>query len=446
MRTSVQLSLQFSFLYAVLSSLIFAMAFWFTEYEIQDWVRDQMRGDASTLASIYEDGGSDALLDRVNSLAEVSFENARIYQLQDGNGNIVSGNISAKIVSPIPDTLPVEAVDLTDNTDFEVETYWMREDQIGPYYLIQGSGDHMVSEILEALSIALVLGFFTVIIVGVFAGIRVGRLTEKRIIPILDALTKISAGELKARIPEGATGGDDLSRVTAAINIMLAQIERLLVSQEQISNDIAHDMRTPLQRLRQRLEAMSEGGNISAEDVEASLKLTEDIIATFNALLRIAQIEASDRRERFEKSDLKEIVLNVVEVFEPAAEDAGMLLKTDLPKEPLGMLCDRSLLTQMISNLVENAIKHSSDGTQIIITLKQNFNGVILRVQDNGVGIDIDDREQVFRRFYRNEQSRNSPGNGLGLTLVKAIAEMHDAEVSLSDVNPGASFEILFSK
>jgi signal transduction histidine kinase len=444
LRTSLRLSLQYSFLYAVLSAFVFALAYWFTQYEIRDWVRDQMRGDARTLSALYDVGGADVLINRVDALSEVSFESARIYQLLDGENRIVSGNLLTELDGPLPELLVVEDIQLTGRLHDEVEGYWTREDQIGPYRLVQGSGDHIIREILEALGISLVVGYLLVVTLGLIVGIRVGRMTEQRITAISDTLSDVSAGNLAARVPTVGAAGDDLSRVSAEINTMLDQIRRLLESQEQISNDIAHDMRTPLQQLRQRLETLRDCPTIEPADVSASLELTEQIIATFNALLRIAQIEAGDRHERFEAIDLVQIIDDVADVFEPSAEDEGITLTTDLPETALTIIGDRGLLTQMLSNLVENAIKHCPPGTTVEISAQSAPSGRKLLVSDNGPGIDPTDHERIFHRFFRAEKSRNSPGNGLGLALVKAITEMHGASIEVSDNDPGTSFEINF--
>ncbi|MEP2955712.1 MAG: ATP-binding protein [Sulfitobacter sp.] len=444
LRTSIRLSLQYSFLYSVLSALVFALAYWFTQYEVQDWVLDQMRSDAATLVEIFELGGDEVLVDRVDALAEVSFQNARVYQLLNSEGAIVSGNLSSTFERPLPDYLPAQELPLAGEIHDEVTGYWLRADDVGPYLLIQGAGDHIVLEILEALGIALVVGYLAVVILGLIVGIRIGRITERRITAISNTLAEASSGNLSSRIPTAQNARDDLSRVSAEINSMLGQIKRLLESQEQISNDIAHDMRTPLQHLRQRLEKLKDSPAIRPQDISASLDQTEEIIATFNALLRIAQIEGSDRRERFSRNDLREVIGNVTEVFEPTAEDAGIELTIEVPDEQLEVVGDRNLLTQLLSNLVENAIKHCPSGSKVLVSGEKTPGGLIVRITDNGPGIECQDQERIFRRFFRGEKSRNSPGNGLGLALVKAICDLHGAEIIVSDNDPGTAFEINF--
>ncbi len=420
------------------------MTYIYTQYEIREWVRIEMRGAAMTLETIYRAEGIEALISSVDTLAKASFENAHIYQLLDENGSIISGNIPAKMDGPLPNRILADDINLRGGVNEELVGYWMRADQIGPYRLVQGSSDHVFAEILEALGYALIAGSLVVVILGLIVGTRVGRLTEQRISGISRTLSDFSSGKLDQRIPTAAGKRDDLGRVSTSINLMLDKIERLLESQEQISNDIAHDMRTPLQHLRQRLEAMQSSARISPEDVTASLEHTEEIIGTFNALLRIAQIEGADRRARFEEFDINLTILNVVEFFEPFADDEGITLDAQIADQAALVFGDRDLLTQLLSNLVENAIKHSPSGVNVKISVHTTPSDVFVRVADGGPGIEPADHERIFRRFFRGEKSRNSPGNGLGLALVKAIADLHGATLSVSNASPGAVFEVRF--
>ena len=444
MRTSVRLSLQFSFLYALLSAIVFALAYWFTQYEVKDWVLERMEGDVETLTKVFDADGAGALQTNVDALAQVSFESTRIFQLQDSEGNIVSGNITSVLEGDIPDYLVADRVALSTPVHDEVSVYWMRQDQIGPFNLIQGSGDHIVAEILEALVAALIVGYLGVISLGLLAGVRVGRLTEQRIINISDVLDRAANGQLAARISDSPETGDDLMRVSLDINQMLDKTQRLLESQQQISNDIAHDMRTPLQRLRQRLESMRDAREVAERDVAACLEQTEEIVATFNALLRIAQIEASTRQERFGSVNLPDIVRDVVETFAPVAEDAGKSLKAEIENDAPAINGDAQLLTQLLVNLIDNAIKHSADGQAIKVDLSRKGPELVLSVSDDGQGIDPDQHDKVFRRFFRTETSRSSPGNGLGLAIVKAISDVHGAAICVENLMPGIAFRVKF--
>ena len=443
-RTSLRLSLQFAFLYSVLSAVIFAGAYWFSNYEVRDWLHDQMNSDREILLEIFEENGIDDLVKSVDVMARVNFENARIFQLLGPDGTVLAGNITQIDGEEQREYVSAENVFIIGEHEEEISGYWIIDEKFGQYTLVQGTGNHVIAEVLEALGISLVSGFILIMGIGSFAGVWVGRLTEQRIEAISTTMEEVAEGKLAARIPIDETSNDDLDRVSTSINNTLEKLENLMESQVQISNDIAHDLRTPLQRLRQRLENMANQQDVDTNEAVIALAQTEDIINTFNALLRIAQIEAGDRRERFRRTDLRDLVINVYDAFEPTAEDAGQQLRLKISDQPLYVLGDSDLLMQLISNLVENALRHTPEGT--IISMEASFsNGApLLCIADTGPGIAREDREKVFRRFYRGEKSRTSGGNGLGLSLCKAIAELHYAELMVSDNQPGVRILVDF--
>ncbi len=443
-RTSLRLSLQFAFLYSVLSAAIFVGAYWTTNYEVHGWLQDQMTSDTAILTEIYEKAGIDELSKSVDVMAVVNFENARIFQLLGPEGDVLAGNISQIHGAVSDEYISADRVEIDGDHADEISGYWVNQNQIGQYALFQGTGNHVTAEILEALSISLVAGFILIMGFGSFAGVWVGRLTEQRIEAISGTLKEVAEGKLAARIPIDDAPNDDLDRVSASINSTLEQLENLMESQAQISDDIAHDLRTPLQRLRQRLEKMAGQQVIDPLEADIALVQTEEIIGTFNALLRIAQIETGDRRERFQRTDLRTLVTNVHEAFEPSTEDAGQHLHLKLPEQPIVVSGDPDLLMQLVSNLVENALRHTPEGTTISLEVTYLNEVPVLSISDTGPGIAPEDREKVFRRFFRGEKSRTTGGNGLGLSLCKAIADLHHAELEISDNQPGLRIEARF--
>ncbi len=442
-RTSVRLSLQFAFLYAILSAVMFFGAYWITDYEVRDWIEDQMRSDSVTLAGVFDANGAGALTNRVAVVSEFSVENERIYQLRGPDGSHIAGNVIETEQAGGGNYIPVTAVDAGAQPDREVSGYWIRVDPIGPYTLIQGTGDHVIAEVMEALSIALFAGYILVISAGLIIGKSVGVRTERRIRRIMGTLEDVSRGALAERIPDPGGDMDDLSRVSAAVNAALDQLQTLLESQKQIATDIAHDLRTPLQRLRQRLERMSEG-RPDDEDLQAALGETENLIETFKALLRIAQIESGVQHNHFVPVDLGAITRDVSEIYQPVAEDEGQTLVASAPDGAVQIHGDPALLGQLLANLIENAIRHCPPGSTFNVGLKNSADSVVLCVADDGPGIPKDEGEKVFRRFYRIDKSRTSEGHGLGLPLVKAICRLHDAQIVLFDNAPGLRVCVTF--
>lgn len=442
-RTSVRLSLKFAFLYAILSAAMFFGAYWITDYEVRDWIKLQMASDAGVLEDIYETHGLDALKNRVSALSEVSFEDERVYLLRTADGDRLAGNILEIQEIGAQDYLPVSAIVTDVSPDPEILGYWVSAHDFGPYRLILGTGDHVVSEVIEALSIALLVGYFVVISAGLLIGLAVGVQTERRIGQIIETLEGVSQGALARRIPLSSGDTDDLSRVSGSINTMLDQLETLFESQKQIATDIAHDLRTPLQRLRQRLERGIDN-DTRDENMLAALGETENLIQTFNALLRIAQLESGVRHKHFERLDLSRTVNDIADIYQAVAEDEGQKLSVSVPAGPVEIEGDSTLLQQLLSNLIENAIRHCPPGAAFSLTLERQPGHVRLSVTDDGPGIQAEEIGKVFRRFYRVDKSRASGGHGLGLPLVKAICQLHEATIELANVNPGLRVSIDF--
>jgi signal transduction histidine kinase len=249
-------------------------------------------------------------------------------------------------------------------------------------------------------------------------------------------------GDLARRVPVRGSD-DDLDRLALTFNRMLDRIAALMESLKQVSNDIAHDMRTPLTRLRQKLEA----GLAAPEDrglaLEGALADLDSILDTFAALLRIAQIEGGARRAAFRPCQLAVLAQTVTDAFAPSAEDQQQSLTLTV-ETPATVDGDAELLTQMLVNLVENALRHAGARARIFVKVARQGQGAVLSVTDDGPGVPEGEGERLFDRFYRLERSRSTPGSGLGLALVAAVAKLHGAEVVLSSARPGLEARVTF--
>jgi signal transduction histidine kinase len=267
----------------------------------------------------------------------------------------------------------------------------------------------------------------------------------RRIETISRAARDIMAGDYSRRIPAGGTG-DEFDHLVRSLNAMLERNEAAMESVRQVSNDIAHDLRTPLTRLRQRLELAQRRARSVTEwqrAADSCLSEMDAILDTFGALLSIAQIESGMPARRFSEVDLSELLRTVSEVYQPMAEEREQRFTVDIAPG-LMVWGDRELLAQMVANLIENAVKHSPAGASIGVTTIQSSSTIDVAVVDNGPGIPVADRERVFQRFYRLENSRSTPGNGLGLSLVKAIAALHQVSIELTDNGPGSRIALRF--
>jgi signal transduction histidine kinase len=285
--------------------------------------------------------------------------------------------------------------------------------------------------------------FGAVLALGILGAIALSLALLKRVEVIRRTAEAIIAGDLSRRVPVRGTG-DDLDRLSQTLNRMLDRITELMDSLREVSAHIAHDLKTPLARLRQRLElAQMQAPDEQQAALEASVPHIDEILATFSALLRIAQIEAGTRRSGFAPLDLSEIFTTVADAFAPAAEDAGKRLTTSITRG-VRIAGDRELLTQMLANVVENAIRHTPAGTQIEVSLRREHGIAVGCVSDNGPGVPEDERERVFHRFHRMEHSRTIPGSGLGLSLVKAVADIHAIALAIHDAQPGLQVVMRF--
>jgi len=286
---------------------------------------------------------------------------------------------------------------------------------------------------------------------ALFIALAVGLTYVTRILRRIELIAAtadaVSAGEIGLRAPvRPPERRDDIDHLAIAMNGMLDEIERLLVSVRQVSDDVAHDLRTPLAHLRQRVEAALAGPpDIDAyhEALTGAVEKIDDVLATFEALLRIGQLEAGANLAVFQPVDIAETARAVAEAFRPSAEDAGHELSV-VAARPEIVQGERSLITQMIANFVENALIHTPKGTTIELRVERLGPVIRLIVEDDGLGVAPTERDQIFRRFYRVDRSRTTPGSGLGLSLAAAVAHAHGADIRAEDASPGLRIVVDF--
>ena len=313
-------------------------------------------------------------------------------------------------------------------------------------YVYAGSDLYRIHAAERGILQTLAWLFLLALFVAVAGGALVSRSFLQRSDAMARACRAIMDGDLKARIPVRGTQ-DELDRLAGTINEMLDRIAALMENLGQVTNDIAHDLRTPVSHLRQRLERAREDSR-EAEDYAAALtaaiEKTDEILQLFAALLRIAQIEGGARRADFTLVALTPLLGHLREIFGAVAEADGHHLALDLKSDAV-IRGDRALITQMLSNLIENAILHTPDGTSICLSLSRDSDRAIVMVSDDGPGVPREEHAKLFQRLYRREASRSRPGYGLGLSLVSAIAELHGAAISTrDDGKPGLGIVLSF--
>ena len=387
--------------------------------------------------------GRDALGQLILRRERIVHAHQFLYLLLDPQGRPVAGDLpaaSAKVGwSEASVAEPAEPNEPSDGQN-SVRAYGVR--LADGSRLIVGRNTSDLDELSDWLRLVTLWSGLGITVLAVGGGLLIASVFLRRLDRVNRSLQEIMDGRLEERVP--AIGmGDEFDRLTRNLNLMLDRTQALMEGLRQVSTDIAHDLRTPLSRLRQHLDSMRDLSR--PEDLQGAiddaLAQVDDVLTTFHALLRIGQIEGGAGRARFEPVDLSAVMDRVRLAYETSAEDAGKTLSAQIAPD-IVINGDPQLLTQLVANLVENALRHGGEKAHISMSLSEEGGAVSAVVADNGPGVPANERSRVLRRFYRLDASRSTPGSGLGLALVAAIAELHGATLSLSNNCPGLSVEV----
>ncbi|MDI3337466.1 HAMP domain-containing sensor histidine kinase [Defluviimonas aestuarii] len=315
--------------------------------------------------------------------------------------------------------------------------------------LILGESRAPVDELGETFLALLALSLAPTVLISLGAGAVIASRARRRVDQIEAVLGQLSEGTLNARIPAEPGREDDLARIGTRVNRMAAAQEAATDALRQVSADIAHDLKTPLQRMTVLLHDLRD--RLPDEGAEAALAdraiaEADGAVGVFHALLQIAQIEGGGARAAFVPVDLSEIAAGIVELYLPAAEEEGRRLVLTLPGDAAMISGNKGLIGQALANLIENALRHTPAGADIAVAVQRTDTRIVLEVADRGPGIPEAERENVLRRLYRLERSRTTPGNGLGLALIAATAGLHGAHLTLGDNSPGLKVTLAFPR
>jgi signal transduction histidine kinase len=437
---SFRLAATYLAIFSVSVALLGGVVYFIVGHEIVRQIDDRVTAETAKFLSEFQRKGLAYLAAHIRARkAAGAFLD---YRLEDRAGVVLAGGLGP--IKPADEdyregwvTALIKTEYAGDEPDFNWERALVTKLDDGSVLVV---GDELggVDEARRAVLISFSWALAATVVVGVVGGLLLSAAFLRRI----DAMTRtagdIIAGDLSRRIP--LTRGDaDLARLAAAFNKMLDRIGALLDANKHVSSAIAHDLRKPLARVLRGLEAVRTGpSNLTEYEkaVETALNDINGVLETFGALLRIGQIETGTRRAGFRKLDLAAVALEVAEAFQPGAADEGKTLTFELTT-PLAMDGDRELLTQLTANLIDNSIRHTPPGSRIEVRSLRGEGGGRLIVADDGPGVHPSDRNRIFERFYRVDRARATPGDGLGLSLVAAVAELHDAKVFALDNEPG---------
>ena len=419
------------------------IAFELIQNELAQRMDRTLKDTFDVIAQAYGDSDQTDLIDSVNSHAHATLDHDHIYALIGSDGSILAGNLSAA-----PDGIGLITV--------SARSLGIGQGSDGRYRALVGlvDGNRLLvgqsfveSTDIARLALTSLAWASTAILVLVMAtGAVIAVRAQRRIEGIARIMARVGQGELAARMPVSERG-DDIDQLAQQVNTALERLGHLIEGIRQVSVDIAHDLKTPLNRLAITVEAAinAEGVGLPTTGLlgQAELEIHQ-INSTFDALLRIAQIEAGARRARFVRLHLMTVLDRIGEAYVDVAEERGQFLSMNCPRDLPDIEGDADLLTQLCANLIENSMRHCPRGTRIDVSADLIGERSVVTFADDGPGIPEAERSKVFQRLYRVDKSRTTSGSGLGLSLVKAIADLHGAEISIGDNAPGLRVEVAF--
>lgn len=414
-----------------------ALLWWGTAGALDRQTDATVRADAIALTERWRDGGPSAATAAIEERLANDVENQALYLLVTPDGRHVAGNLDRwPQAADAPGAWAYEAV-LRDGTLTEARLHDV--DLPGGYRLIVGRDIAVKLRLRTLLAEGLAMSLGGAVLFALGGAWLLRRSLETRLRPVYDTAAAIAGGDLSHRVPR-ARRSDEFDRLAGTMNNMLDQIDRLMVGVRGVSDAIAHDLRTPIARARAKLEdalATAPDDLALRAAVEQGIADLDNISRIFQALLRITEAETGARRAAFGAVDLASLLADAVEIYGAMAEAAGQTLNTTLPAQ-LDITGDRDLLLQAVANLLDNAVKFSPPGGTITLSARAlRRGGAEIVVADDGPGLRREDRARAGERFFRADASRATPGSGLGLSLVVAVAHLHDGRLALEDAAPG---------
>jgi signal transduction histidine kinase len=440
-RTSTfRLALIYFGLFALSAFSVLGLIYYYTVVYADQQTDETIDAEITGLAEQYQQRGLSGLIAVIGERSDPGRGSSMLYLLTDQRQHVLAGNLTDWPDATVdPDGWMRFSLDQTAaggrRHTARATSFLLR----GGYQLLVGRdlAERLAFEhrIIEALAWAAWL----ILALGLASGLLMSRGVLARLETINRASDRVMAGDLGRRIPVRGSG-DEFDLLAQNLNQMLDRIERLMDGMRQVTDNIAHDLRSPLGRLRSRIEmALIEDGGVDhyREVLQRSTEDVDHLLATFNALLDIAEAEAGSPRAEMAELNLIELVGDLVELYEPSADEQGLTLSAALPDAAIELRGNRHLLSRAIANLVENAIKYTPAPGLIDVAITTQGESALLVIADSGPGVPAAARDRVFDRFFRLESSRTTAGNGLGLSLARAVIRLHGGSVGLEDNAPG---------
>ena len=451
-RTPFRLTLLFLALFAAAAGSILAYVYMASASEARARAQSDVRGEVDGLLAIYRARGVDGL--NATLVDRTLRGDSRLYLLMDAQGRTITGNLGVTVEgededgsdSPIENYRGGEQWDTFRFTDTEADGRVVRKQAFGVQMTLSGGQMLYVGQdlgdteaYLSRLTQALWAAMGMVLLLGLLGGLLISRNVERSMGRVSRVVTAVQDGDLKARV-EGRKSGDELDELGQGLNTMLDRLEASMASIRHAGDAIAHDLRSPLTRMRAKLEVAlidAEAGRVSGVDaLGVALDEADQLLKTFNAVLAIARLQAAQGIPDPTRFDAADLAADMAELYEPAAEDKGLDFGAEIERG-LMVEANRPFLAQALANLIDNAIKYTPEGGAVKFRARRRSSGEIeYSITDTGPGVPEEDRDRVVQRFVRLDNSRTEPGSGLGLSLVVAVAEAHGGRVQL-DEGPG---------
>ncbi len=443
--STFRLAVLYMALFGASVAVLLTFIYWSTAGYMALQTDDTIEAEVTGLAERYRLSGLDGLIRSIDERVSRKPNGDAVYLLTDDQLTPLIGNL---------DRWPRVARDSDGWLNFDLEqatsegevTHRGRARPFtlrGGYRLLVGRDMQELDATRSLIVRAIAWGLAITVMMALAGGIMLSRRTMRRLEAINETSRRIMRGDLSRRVPTRSSD-DDFDQLADNLNGMLDTIEELMEDVRRVTDNVAHDLRTPLTRLRNRLENLKSDNDADKSSIEAALADADGLLDTFNALLRIASIESGRRRAAFKSIPLDDVVRDVTELYEPLAEQKQQKLDVSV-SDDVRVQGDRDLLFQAFANLLDNAIKYTPQGGSIRVTLDDGASGPRIRIIDSGPGIPQQSRDKVFKRFFRLEESRHTPGNGLGLSLVEAVARLHNASIKLGG-EPGLDVSLAFPK
>jgi signal transduction histidine kinase len=451
--TAFRLTLVYLFVFALFAASLLAYFAWNTRRLITEQITTTVNAETGEINDIFERRGLRGLVFTIENRA--LRPGANLYLVTTPAGQAIAGNVGSLAPGVMATTGWSEtAYRRLDEQDTAAHFALVRVTELSDgFRLLIGRDLEERRRLFGIVAKAAQWSVLIVVVLGLGGGIFVARRVLWRIDAMTGTTRRIMAGDFSGRLPVGRSG-DELDRLAENLNAMLERIEALMMGLKEVSDNIAHDLKTPLTRLRNRAEDALAKSRTEVEyrtALEQTIEESDGLIRTFNALLMIARAESGQARDNMDDFDAADVASGIHELYEPLAEDSGMTLHVKTSSAQLHG--NRELISQALANLVENAIKYGKPVSvgppsatdaiaadareEILIEARREGDKVLLSVTDHGPGIPEADRKHAVERFVRLEASRTQPGSGLGLSLASAVATLHGGELRLDDAHPG---------